>query len=248
MANAKFCYRNILESATVAVTSENASFPAWRLYDRDIGLLFKGGSAPANFYVTLDQGATTQYDVNRLIIPAGHNLNGKAVKLQRSTDNFVGSVIDVVSWTQTDALAINKSFTQPATTRYWRLNITTGGTIPELPEMYLTKDLDFTYNPDFGTPVGKQRNVSRWETESGQVRKVKNGEPRQAYQFGFAVIDSAQKTDLQAWEDHLAGTKGCYLSDTDGTWVFVELMEDLKYTPISYNNWSTTFNLLELLA
>lgn len=55
MANITFVYDNILESGTVTVTSEDSDYPAYRLYDRDIGKLFKGDSSPANFYVMISQ-------------------------------------------------------------------------------------------------------------------------------------------------------------------------------------------------
>lgn len=51
----KIGYQNILENSSVIVSSENASYPAYRLYDRDIGKLFKPGSAAA-FQVIIDQG------------------------------------------------------------------------------------------------------------------------------------------------------------------------------------------------
>ncbi len=96
----KILYRNILENSTVVVTSENASFPKYRLYDRDIGKLFKGASTPAEFYITLDQGASLSYPVDRLIIPAGHNFNGRGLRIQYSNDNFAGDVHTVREWTQ----------------------------------------------------------------------------------------------------------------------------------------------------
>lgn len=87
MANIVLCYRNILETGTVTVTSENTSFPKYRLYDRDIGKLFKGNSTPPKFNITDNQGATI-YEVNRLILPADHNLNGLALQLQYSINPF----------------------------------------------------------------------------------------------------------------------------------------------------------------
>lgn len=98
----KLYYRNILETSTVAVTTENASFPKYRLYDRDIGKLFKGNSTPANFYIALDQGATIQYEVDRLIIPAGHNLTGLVSTIEYSDNNFTDIYL-TNQWTQSGA-------------------------------------------------------------------------------------------------------------------------------------------------
>ena len=241
-------YKNLFEIGTTAVTDENASFPAVRLYDRDIGLLYKANSAPANSYITVDQGAGGTTDVSRLIIPVGHNLNGLVLKLQRSVDNFA-TPIDVVTWTQGDALQISKSFAQPATTRYWRLNITCAGVTPQMPEIFLSQDVVFSYNPEYGGPIGTQYNVDRWEVEAGLVRKVKKGNPRRVYRYDWAVLADTDKTVLQAWADHLDGLKSFYLCDVAGTWVFCENMGGaLKFTPISYGNWSTSFDFQEVLA
>ena len=75
MSSIYLLYRNILENSTVTTTNENSDYPKWRLHDRDIGKLFKGTST-ANHTIKADQGASPQYDVDTLIIPAGHNLIG----------------------------------------------------------------------------------------------------------------------------------------------------------------------------
>ena len=67
----KVCYRNILENSTITVSSENASFPKYRLYDRDITKLFKFNAADDPSLITLDQGAVTSHPVSRLFIPVG---------------------------------------------------------------------------------------------------------------------------------------------------------------------------------
>ena len=121
----KICYKNILETSTVTVTTENTSFPKYRLYDRDISKLFKGTGFASPFAILLGQGAVISYEVDRLIIPARHNLNGLACSLRYSTDNFSADDHEAVGWTQGDALLINKPFTAQ-TKQYWKLNIPTG--------------------------------------------------------------------------------------------------------------------------
>jgi hypothetical protein len=242
-------YKNLFELGTTTVTSENASFPAARIYDRDIGLLFKANSAPANFMITVDQGAAGAVDVNRLIVPVGHNLNGRACKLQRSTDNFAGSVIDVVSWTQGDAILIDKAFAQPATTRYWRLNITCAGVTPEMPEIFLTQSVTLAYNPESGYPDGTLYNVERSETASGLVRKIEQGSSKREYKFKYAILEGADKTALEAWAAHVGGLKNFYLSDLAGNWVWVEMMDKtMRFRRVSYGNFAVDLNLLEVLA
>ena len=104
----KLCYRNILETGTVTVTTENTLFPKYRLYNRDIGKLFKGTAFASPFAIKVDQGAVISYPVDRLIIPAGHNLNGLACSLRYSTDDFASDDHEANGWTQSDALFIDK--------------------------------------------------------------------------------------------------------------------------------------------
>lgn len=246
MPTAILCYRNILESGTVTVTSENAAFPKPYLYDRDIGFLFKGASTPANFYITIDQGASLSYEVDRLMIPAGHNLDGLSLKLQYSTDNFAADINDAVAWTQSGSGLIDKTFTAQ-TKRYWRLNIASPAAAPELAEMFLTKAVPFIYNPEFGGPVGKKRNVDRTESRAGLAQKIKNGEARRTYKYAWSILETAEKTLFEAWDDHCEGVKNFYLIDTDAITIFVERLGDLMFTPIGPGQYQTAFDLLEVV-
>ncbi len=230
MTQVKICYRNILENSTVAVTSENASFPKYRLHDRDIGKLFKGASTPANFYITLDQGAVISYEVNRLFIPGGHNLNGLTVKLQYSTDNFSGDINDAASWVQAGSGLIDQSF-GVQTKRYWRLNIAAPAAAPELSEMFLGKAYTFEINPLVGAREARARNISKSKTSSGLTRAVKLGEKRRRRSYDLRDLRSAQKTEFEAWESLCDGIKGLYVEDHLGNVMFMEKIneEDFGY-------------------
>jgi len=95
----KSCYINILETSTVSLSAgaEDPSYPLYRLYDRDIGKLFKANAA-GTLDIKIDQGASP-IAIDRLLIPAGHNLfsAGADLQLMRSTDD--------ITW-YTDALAL----------------------------------------------------------------------------------------------------------------------------------------------
>lgn len=239
-------YRNVLETGTVTVTSENTSFPKERLFDRDIGLLFKGNSTPANFYITLNQDVTV-YEVNRLIIPANHNLDGLTIKLEYSTDNFSGDINDAVTpWVQSGSGQIDKSFTAQ-TKQYWRLNIASPASAPELHEMYLTKDVSFAHNPLYGSMIGTRRNILTDQTQSGITRKVKLGELRKIRTYSMNV-GNTQKSDFESWEAHCEGVKSFYIHDYDDACVFMEMLNDLEFIASSPNRWTCTLELMEVLG
>ncbi len=219
----KLMYRNILETGAVTVTTENANFPKYRLHDRDIGLLFKATAFASPFAIVIDQGASDIYEVDRLLIPAGHNLNGLACSLRYSTDNFVSDDHEAVGWTQGDALLIDKAFTGQ-TKRYWKLNITAPATIVEIAEMFLTKVYAFTRNPSWGFGYGDKRNVIREESLDGHIQKTKWGEPRIHQRYDLVKIPDAQKTVMKAWDDHCEGVKSFFIEDVLGTVLFAELV------------------------
>lgn len=246
MAQIKINYRNILESSTVTTTTANASFPAYRLYDRDIGKLFKGTAFASPFVIKAVQAAAPIYDVDRLIIPVGHNLNGLACSLRYSTDDFSADDHEAVGWTQGNALLIDKSFTL-ANKRYWKLNVTAPATIVEMPEFFLGSTLSFTQNPTFGSVVGKKRNFLRDETQSGRVRSIKLGEVRREIVWDLNVIASAQKTDFESWLEGIVAGQFFYVTDEAGNVFFAELLNDLEFIYKANGIYSCTLNLLEVL-
>lgn len=377
----KVVYRNIFESGTVAVTSEDASFPKTRLYDRDIGKLFKGNSTPANFGISVEQGtelvtngdmeldanwtskgtpetnersATEKhgdtysrhvidstpslggiyqklamtaglkynldfwyylvsgesliaritegdgsetslggiecsatgawthanvtvaqtvsgvdgevhflnsssesaaefyiddvsikvvYEVDRLIIPSGHNLNGLVLSLYYSDDDI--NWTPAVSWTQPDTAIINKSLT-PSTHRWWDLNIAAPSAAPELPELFLGKDYAFTRDPTWGSKVGKKKNVLRDETQSGKARRVKLGEAKRTASYDLLIF-TAQKTAFEAWETANDGIIPFWLIDENATLMYMESMNDLEFTYKAFGIWTCQLELLEVL-
>jgi hypothetical protein len=246
MANVKLAYRNILETGIVTSTDESSSFPLYRLYDRDKGKLFKFNTHGAGLYVAINQGAVISYEVDRLIIPVGHTLNGLAIKLQYSTTGaWGGEEVDALSWTQADALIINKPFTA-ATKQYWRLLITSDPVAaPEIPEMYLTKDYTFERNVKLDLTEKPQRNIDRDETKSGYPRWVKLGEKKRYREYEL-IAESTQKANLESWWDVLDSVKPFYVFDHNGDLIFMEMLNDLSFTPLSNQFWITRMEFFEV--
>ena len=238
-------YRNILETSEVTVSSENASFPAYRLYDRNIGKLFKGNSTPANFYITVDQ-CTGNFEADRLIIPSGHNLGGLALKLQYSTDNFVSDSHDADSWTGYLG-DMNRSFSAQ-TKRFWRLNIASPATAPELTEMYLTKDYTFERSPVYGLIESQKKNVKREESLSGQVQLTKYGEMKRVRRYNVNQMSALQRYNFELWVQQWAGTKCFYVIDHTGILIFMEMLNEPEFPLAILNRYSCDLDLLEVLG
>lgn len=245
MAQIKILYRNILENSTVNPSNENLSYPKYRLYDRDIGKLFKGNSSINDFLITIDQGASDPNPVNHLIIPFGHNLNGSSMMLEYSTG---GAYFSATSWSQTSAGTINKAITSTGNHRYWRLDIISASAVPELTELFLGQDYTFQRNPSYGSRAGIKSNVMREETQSGKRRAVQLGELRETRTYDLSVIETTQKDDFKTWVEHTEGLKPIYLTDENGNLMFAELLNDLDFSYKARNNiYSVVLELQEVL-
>jgi hypothetical protein len=225
----KILYRNILELAIVEPTDEDVSFPGYRLYDRDIGKLFKGDSTTNPFLITLDQDVTV-YAADRLIIPPGHNLDGLSLKIQYSTDNFGSDIHDAVSWVQSGSGLIDKSFATQ-TKQYWRLNIAAPAQAPELPEMFLGPSYTFVVNPLFGAREGRKRNELNDETRSGLDFDVQFGDLKEYRAYEFKDMGPAQKTEFKALETLCGGIKPFWIEDHLGIVIYGKKIneEDFGY-------------------
>jgi len=243
----KVCYRNILENSTLTVSSENASYPKYRLYDRDITKLFKFNAADNPSLITLDQGAVTSYPVSRLFIPVGHTLNGLACKLQYSaTGAWAGEEVDALSWTQANALLIDKAFTEQ-TKKYWRLRVAAPGAAVEIPEMFLTKPYQFARNVSWGFTTGDRLNILRQETLSGKTNYIQNGVPRKERSYQLTRIQSAQKTEFAAWQGVTEGIRALYVEDEAAVVFFAEVIDSIKFTNEREGRWGCALSLLEFI-
>ena len=243
----KLCYRNILETGNVSVTDQNNSYPSYRLYDRDLGKLFKGNSAGNNntFNVYVDQGANNSYEVDRLVIPAGHSLNGLPLSLQYSADN--NNYSNAMNGWNGTASAIDQSF-NAQNSRFWKFTITTANNVPELPELYLTKAYQFERNPNYGLEAGKRKNILADETQAGIARFVKLGEPKRYRNYELTKIGNNQRSSLQSWDDHCEGIKTIYLVDHEGEAFFAWLFtKDLIFTMEHEGRWGTHMQFLEVI-
>jgi len=207
-------------------------------------LILGGGTEAASSSIYFDNCRISRlYPANRIIIPAGHNLNGLVLTLKKMVDDE--SLTQVDSWTA-DELMINRSFTE-ASARFWRLEIASPSSAPELAEMFLGKMFEFERNPDWGFSEGDHKNIYRDETRSGKVRLVKLGDPRRSRNYELKNIGSTQRADFEAWDRHAEGIKSIVLEDVNGNVFFSELMGDLMFRSSHEDRHETTLDLLEVL-
>ncbi len=132
---------NILESGTVSISvSATSGYPATRLYDRSVNLLWQAPGIPGDRFGFDEDafgfdddafgfvGEDTTITINQASSPKGidtlwisnHNFVGLTLKWQQSADGNTWTTI--IQWTATSSIQI-KTLSSVVTQNYWRLAI-----------------------------------------------------------------------------------------------------------------------------
>lgn len=243
----KCAYKNILESSTVTLSAgtEDSDYPLWRIYDRDIGRLFKS-TAAETIEVKVDQSASDNLAVDRLLIPAGHNLDGMTLDIKYS-DNDADYYPAVTQWVQSGNGLINKSWSS-ATHQYWKFIITSPASIPELTELFLMQTYEWERNP--GTPSGLVDdifNVENTQTSGGQDRFIEHGDKKRQRNYNLAAVGQTQMDNITTFNNDWAGKKPFWLRDIDEIWIYGKLRRSLGIRRIKDDLYSFNFDFLEVL-
>ncbi len=242
----KTCCLNILETSTVSLAAgygdEDPSYPLYRLYDRNIGRPFKTTSAVTT-QIKVDQGASP-VPVDRLLIPAGHNLSGLTLAVLYS-DNGTAWSYAATDWTAGSGL-IDKSWAS-LTKRYWLFSINTPSAIPAIPELFLTRTYTWERCILKTGPLDKLFNVERAESASGLVRFLIKGDSRRQRVYRISNAGETQKTNILSLNDTWQGGKPFWLYDHEGVWIFGELRKLIDLKETAYRTYGFDFDFLEVL-
>lgn len=245
MSNIKCCYINILENSTVSLSAgtENPAYPLYRLYDRDIGKLFKAAAA-VTLTVKIDQGGSGNKAIDRLIIPAGHNFAGMTLDIKYSTDD--NTYTPAVTQWQGAAGNIIKEWSS-LTKQYWKFIITSPGAIPYFAELFLTSTYEWEQNPFPATkPLDPEPNVRRMVNARKQPRFLVLGDSIRQRIYRVINIASAQRTNIEALNAVWAGHKLFWIYDHEGTLFYVELLSRINLEETEYG-FSFDFNVSEII-
>lgn len=222
----KIGYAHALESGTVAVTSSDALYPSLRLYDRIFGRPWKATST-ATQTIHVDAGAGG-IEINALIIPASHNLNGCTLSWQYSSNDSSWSNA-VTGWTQSGSGIIVKEMVAAQTMRYWRFVISGASAIPYCHEVFMTY-LNAFSDPLLGGGKQKDRVVIRTLSYSGIPHLVKCGTSKHEFRGSYYPLDTTEQTAFQTFLDSWDGYKPFYIEDAYGYQYFAEFTSDPERT------------------
>jgi hypothetical protein len=239
----KTAHINILDSSTVTLTaaSEDMDYPLYRLWDRDIGRLFRT-TVGESTEVSIDQGLAPQ-EVDMLIIPASHELSGMTLDIMHSDDDITYSPA-TAQWIAASGQEV-KTFT-PATKRYWRFIITTPATVPALAELILTSSASWTAPPQRPTgALDDALNVRIMSSADGHDRFLYQGEPRRRREYHIPRCSLAQATSVR--ELYVARTQTFWMLDHEGNWIYGRLKSPLNLRERAVGTWSYDFQFQEVL-
>ena len=242
----KTAYLNILEAASVSLAAgaADSDFPLARLYDRDIGRLFKT-TAAVTTEVLADQGASP-VAVDRLLIPSGHNLDGETLDILWSTDD-ISYTPAVSQWVQSGSGLINKSWAA-LTKRYWKFKVTSPSAAPEIAELFLTSSYEWPRNPT--RPAGMldpEHNVTHGVTAAGNDRFLKHGSSKRRRSYRLPSIGEAQKDAMLLLSAGWDGSKPFWMYDHEGAWIFGRLASEISLEEVAYQTYRAQFNFMEVL-
>ncbi|MEJ2183374.1 MAG: hypothetical protein P8Y66_07605 [Nitrospirota bacterium] len=238
-------YENVLEASTVSLAAgaENAAFPLYRLWDRNVGRLFRPTQAET-VEVTVAQGAEPA-PVDRLFIPGGHALEGMDLSVSYSSDGAAYSVLD--QWVQPDGSLIVREWPS-VTAAFWKFTTTAPAAVPGLAELFLTSTHLWERGPARPSgPLEDVFNVQHAETASGRDRFLIRGEPRRQRVYHVPLAGESQKDQVLALNRAWAGAKPFWLRDHEGAWLFGRLREPLALREVAHRGYAYTFDFEEVL-
>lgn len=242
----KCCYKNILETSTVTVSlgTADASYPVYRLWDRDISDMFKI-TAAETMEIKIDQGVAP-LPIDRLLIPSGHNFAGMTIDLLAS-DTDSGYAAALTQWTGAAGL-INKPLAAPITKRWLKYKITSPGVIPYFAELFLGST--YTWEKAPSRPTGPLEPITNVETRlmaDGKPMFCVHGSPRRQRVYPMTRPSEAQKDNILALNDAWAGSKPFWLEDHLGAWIYGYLRKPIELKEIAYQRYVFVFDFEEIL-
>lgn len=218
---------NILESATVTVTSEADGYPAYRLYDGFFGRMWRAASSSTQT-IHIDQGADP-IEIDTLIVPLGHLLSGCTLSFERSPNNADWYPI-VDAWVQDGSSAIRKQGLVPSGDRYARVVISGAPTPPEAGEIFISA-LKAFQAPLYGARGNHEAAAVRNQGLGGPPHYVMNGPARLVLTYNGKTADPAEQEAYRAWCNAWADyRRPFYAIDHDGRSGFFEFISDPEIT------------------
>lgn len=200
--------RDVGAAAITVSGTADTDFPEDNLIDDRAGTLFKWSGDLTNPTIDIDLGVGFVTGIDRLIIPANHNI--ESITVNEDTDSGYGSMDELNAADASIAAGVlydSGTFDTASTQRYIRIIITGGPETYYLPQIILTTIQTFDVGPVLAdAPDGKRDNVTRLVQKTGISPTVQNG-PQQRYleyKYENPLSNAGSSTDLTDMEAFVA--------------------------------------------
>lgn len=208
-----FFAQNLLESATTVAVSPAAASgkPVTRVYDRDRGPQYEGGSV-AQADIDIDFGAATAITGWALV---NHTAAGVTVTLFGDSFTPPTTSRDSIAATGADFLRTFASLSL----RYWRIRIPIMAAAPKIGELLLGNPRTVSQNPFVRqSAVIALANVQRDVSPGGYGWAVRKGVKRIRLPYGWTSVGTTDvQTLLSAFDEVDQGAKNLLVQDVSGT-------------------------------
>lgn len=244
MATIQIGYSNVLESATLITATSATNYSTDRLKDRDFGKLWICGSSSSPQHIIINQSGTAIAS-NCVVIPYGHTLNGLTMTLAYGSDGITFGTTSV-SWTQSGTSTIKQTYSS-ATPNYWRFSHTSGTGTMRMPELMLTNLVSFTAQPRISDlKESKYYCVKSLESKSGISTFMSYTTSKRKMEYSM-IVGSTDKTYWENAQTYFDTYGPFFFVDHQGNNLFVELLDDLSFKPVTANKYELNVSLQEVI-
>ena len=181
---------------------EDPLFPADNLIDDRSSTLFKFNAASGGPNIIIDLGAGFDTGLDRLIIPADHNLTNIRVWQDTAVD-FPSATALASAAAQTPGTLIDYTFTA-SSEQFIKLSISGASTVWEIPQVVFTKIIfgDSTSpGPNLADSLdGRQDNTTTLEQATGLRPSINHGPQQRVIEYTYeSPLEGADLTAMEAF-------------------------------------------------
>jgi len=198
-------------SITLDGSSADADFPIDNLIDDRAGTLMKFTAPSLGENIEVDLGVGFDTGINRVIVPANHNLTGIRVWQDDNAGFATPSALAAAS-SETPGTIIDYEFTD-STQRYLRFVISGSSTLWQVPQLVFTKVVTLTTGVALADSVDEKRDNSTTLNQSNGLRPTIQHGPQQRYvEYEYeSPLEGADLTAMEALVDSVGTFRPFYI-------------------------------------
>jgi len=190
--------RDVGASAITVSDTAHTDYPKDNLLDDRAGTIFKWSAVVTDPTIAVDLGSGFVTGLDRIIIPANHNVVN--VKVEQADDSGFSVNLSTLKTATvvTAGSQIDLEFTA-STRQFIRITFTGGPTQYYLSQLVLTEIKALTVGPDLAnSPDGFLANATQIIQNNGMRPSIQHGPQQRVIEYSYAPIEGANLTTMKA--------------------------------------------------